>query len=182
MPTESVPLHVQVSREQRQAKLEQLGYVDYTDYLDGAHWRAVRRRFRESDRTQTCICGKPGVLLHHKTYERLGAEELTDLIALCLNCHEMVHVLLARGEFVNYAAFASLDRANEYVDQNRPMMARARAEAPPTLEERIHAVRRARSKARRQRGRKGKPKRPPAPRPPRPATSHHWNGIADPPK
>lgn len=155
MPRDTVPLHVRVSREQRQAALEHLGYEDYPDYINSPHWREVRARFRNSDRPQTCICGADGVLLHHKTYQRLGAEHLDDLVALCAKCHDMVHRLKDRGEFVDYSNFTSLERANQYFDQNREMKRRAEEEAPPSLEERVALKRRERSKARRKR--KGKP-------------------------
>lgn len=29
--------------------------------------------------------------MHHLTYERLGCEWLTDLVALCKDCHEQEH-------------------------------------------------------------------------------------------
>lgn len=45
------------------------------------------------------MCGATeGLQLHHMTYERIGAEELTDLIPLCETCHNIVHVLDVRGE------------------------------------------------------------------------------------
>jgi 5-methylcytosine-specific restriction endonuclease McrA len=31
------------------------------------------------------------VEVHHLTYERLGEERLTDLVALCRSCHEREH-------------------------------------------------------------------------------------------
>ena len=38
------------------------------------------------------MCGtNRGVQLHHLTYERIGNEELDDLIALCSGCHQVVH-------------------------------------------------------------------------------------------
>jgi phage terminase large subunit GpA-like protein len=37
-------------------------------------------------------CGeRRAVQAHHLTYERLGDELLTDLLAVCLECHEEIH-------------------------------------------------------------------------------------------
>ena len=36
-------------------------------------------------------CGATTVDLHHKTYERLGCELLSDLQALCRDCHATAH-------------------------------------------------------------------------------------------
>jgi len=32
--------------------------------------------------------------IHHRTYERFGHEWLSDLIALCRNCHDLTHALV----------------------------------------------------------------------------------------
>lgn len=68
-------------------RVRDLGYESYAAYLCSGHWKDVRRRYSESDRPQDCKCGRPGTQLHHLTYERLGAEEMTDLEAMCKGCH-----------------------------------------------------------------------------------------------
>jgi hypothetical protein len=65
---------------------------EYRAYLRSAYWRDVKRRYRASDLPQACVvCGDPRVDLHHKTYERRGREELTDLEPRCRKHHEEVH-------------------------------------------------------------------------------------------
>jgi hypothetical protein len=67
---------------------------EYRAYLRSAHWRDVKRRYRSSGLPQACVvCGDPRVDLHHKTYERRGREELTDLEPRCRKHHEEVHGL-----------------------------------------------------------------------------------------
>jgi hypothetical protein len=68
--------------------------AEYQAYLRSAHWRDVKRRYRKSGLPQTCVvCGDPRVDLHHKTYERRGREELTDLEPRCRKHHEEAHGL-----------------------------------------------------------------------------------------
>jgi hypothetical protein len=64
----------------RWAELIRLGFDSYEEYLNSEHWRDVRRRFHESGRIFVCICGEPANHLHHETYERIGREELDDLV------------------------------------------------------------------------------------------------------
>jgi hypothetical protein len=77
-----------------------LGFASYSEYLRSSHWRDIQTRYRESDLPQNCYCCGDGesVHLHHKTYERIGAEDLTDLVPLCPRCHALVHVLERRGD------------------------------------------------------------------------------------
>ncbi len=74
-----------------QARLRTLG-MTYAQYLASDHWQEVRRQYRASNLPQNCLgCGNPKVDLHHRTYNRLGREFLTDLIPLCRKCHHGVH-------------------------------------------------------------------------------------------
>lgn len=74
-------------------EMRALGRSDYQAYLRSDHWQRVKRRYRRSKMPQTCVvCGDPRYQLHHKTYERLGREHLTDLVALCELHHTRRHV------------------------------------------------------------------------------------------
>lgn len=73
-------------------RLRNLGYGSYGEYLQSAHWEDVRRRYRASSLPQRCLgCGEARYTLHHRSYTRLGAERLGDLIPLCWPCHTKVH-------------------------------------------------------------------------------------------
>jgi hypothetical protein len=69
--------------------LERLGLRTYRDYLQGTHWRALRRRLA-MDACFTCGA-REGLVLHHATYARLGREIAADLFTLCEGCHVAVH-------------------------------------------------------------------------------------------
>lgn len=116
MPTrETTPLHVVARREQRAAALATLGYASYGDYLNSPAWDGLRRRYYEQ-RPRIChTCGAgDGVQLHHRTYERVGREELDDLMPLCNPCHGMVHALERRGDAsLDFEGVIDAERARE---------------------------------------------------------------------
>ena len=69
---------------------------DYYNYINSYAWQAMRRRFWSSKLPKHCYCcGKSDIALelHHKTYKRLGHENLNDLILVCRNCHGNIHKL-----------------------------------------------------------------------------------------
>jgi 5-methylcytosine-specific restriction endonuclease McrA len=73
-------------------RLRKRGYSGYRAYLRSAHWERVKRAYRLSLRPTSCVaCGGTPVELHHRTYTRLGAERLNDLMPLCRGCHGLVH-------------------------------------------------------------------------------------------
>lgn len=87
----------------RDEKLTALGYASYEEYLRSAHWLSLRARYHKKMPPPE-ICNRCKVLfwacklvygqqnnLHHKTYDRLGHEDLSDLELLCRRCHEMEH-------------------------------------------------------------------------------------------
>ena len=59
-------------------------------YLESPNWKEKRKRVLDRD-SNLCVCGEHAIYAHHKTYENLGAEPLSDLIALCRNCHDGYH-------------------------------------------------------------------------------------------
>jgi hypothetical protein len=70
----------------------------YKLYLRSPEWAEVKRRYRSSKLPQTCVvCGSKKVDLHHKTYERLGKERLTDLVPLCRSHHKWLHRRVKAG-------------------------------------------------------------------------------------
>jgi hypothetical protein len=72
-------------------RLRELGFSRYEEYLESDHWQDVRRRYRASGRPWVCRCGARPKALHHRTYERLGAELLDDLEPICPPCHRKLH-------------------------------------------------------------------------------------------
>lgn len=70
--------------------------IDYKEYLQSEHWRAVRRKFWASKAKKVChFCGSTKELaLHHKYGDRRMYEENQNhLVLLCSNCHRRLHVM-----------------------------------------------------------------------------------------
>ena len=66
----------------------------YDRYLLSDRWKVKKNEFNQSrySKKQCFVCGsKEKLHVHHKTYDRLYNEELTDLVCLCKDCHEKVH-------------------------------------------------------------------------------------------
>lgn len=69
--------------------------LPYRDYLETAHWQRTRRLAFERYGDRCVLCGHTGTDVHHRTYERLGCEQLDDLIVLCRTCHDLHHASAA---------------------------------------------------------------------------------------
>lgn len=66
--------------------------MDYRAYLRSAEWRAKREWALERAGHRCQVCNRTGSLeVHHRTYERLGAELPGDLIVLDDRCHGLFH-------------------------------------------------------------------------------------------
>jgi 5-methylcytosine-specific restriction endonuclease McrA len=69
----------------------------YDQYLRSQQWDLIRGQVRAKYKDTCQECFKAGkVEIHHKTYERIGAEHIDDLVALCRSCHKALHA----GEIV----------------------------------------------------------------------------------
>ena len=69
--------------------------MPYAEYLQTDHWLVTRRAALERAglRCQACNAGDVVLDVHHRTYERRGAERPGDLIVLCGECHEAFHAV-----------------------------------------------------------------------------------------
>ena len=66
--------------------------MDYATYLASPYWKAKKRLVYWKRGRRCEKCGSKRFLqVHHKTYKRLGHEELEDLLILCRECHRNWH-------------------------------------------------------------------------------------------
>ena len=72
--------------------------MPYSDYLDTAHWRWVKRLAVEHYGARCCFCGtEEGLEVHHRrgrtynAYNVKGSETLHDLAVFCGPCHGALH-------------------------------------------------------------------------------------------
>lgn len=67
----------------------------YQLYLKSAHWLDLREKvlYRDGYMCQLQLqgCTQGAVQVHHLTYERITRERMSDLISVCLNCHQQQH-------------------------------------------------------------------------------------------
>lgn len=65
----------------------------YINYLKSDKWKNLRLKILERDNyiCQNCKTNK-ACHVHHLTYDRIGRENLEDLIAICLDCHIKEHL------------------------------------------------------------------------------------------
>jgi hypothetical protein len=62
-------------------------------------WWWSKHLYRVSGRPQKCvICGSDDVEIHHRSYARIGHEDMDDLVALCGDHHYEVERLVKRRE------------------------------------------------------------------------------------
>lgn len=65
---------------------------NYESYIGSETWRRRRARWLSANGRWCRGCGRTeDIRLHHKTYDRMGRELNTDLVALCTTCHQAVH-------------------------------------------------------------------------------------------
>jgi len=69
--------------------------VDYHEYIQSEAWKQKANDAKDAAGYRCQLCNTSGYVselhAHHRTYERLGAELPTDLIALCDECHKLFH-------------------------------------------------------------------------------------------
>jgi hypothetical protein len=66
---------------------------DYENHLLSPGWKSLRKLIlnRSGGVCEREGCDRMAVHIHHLTYERLGREDLSDLLALCFDCHNEIH-------------------------------------------------------------------------------------------
>lgn len=74
-------------------RLDELRVMPYDEYLRTPEWRQTRATaLVRSDHQCAMDPRHAGPLdVHHRSYERLGAELPSDLIVLCRSCHQLHH-------------------------------------------------------------------------------------------
>lgn len=66
--------------------------IDYYEYIQSPEWKKKRDVCLAYWDNRCAICFSPDNLhVHHRTYDRLGHEQFTDLIVLCDDCHALYH-------------------------------------------------------------------------------------------
>lgn len=64
----------------------------YYDYLRSSKWETTRKGKLVNVGYRCEVCGSHATQVHHKHYGSLGFEEPTELLAVCVRCHHMIHI------------------------------------------------------------------------------------------
>ena len=82
---------------------------EYLNYLKSNAWRKKRQAFKESKlfKDGCYICEFPTVDIHHKSYKRFKNERISDLVALCRSCHNIVHKMVKEHDNISKYNFWS---------------------------------------------------------------------------
>ncbi len=67
----------------------------YPRYIETDTWRAKRITVLERD-GYLCVCGANASVVHHKRYDNIGKEPLSDLVSLCKDCHTDIHAIIKK--------------------------------------------------------------------------------------
>jgi hypothetical protein len=82
-------------RENMARAIHRLGFSSYGAYINSGLWATARRRLMR--RSCEACKAESGLVLHHMTYARLGAESIEDVCTLCRRCHGAAHYAAQRG-------------------------------------------------------------------------------------
>lgn len=67
----------------------------YNQYLQSNEWRTLRLKVLKRDGGKCVLglngCTRRAVQVHHLSYKRVTREDMSDLVSVCLNCHERHH-------------------------------------------------------------------------------------------
>ena len=70
----------------------------YRRYLQSDAWKTKRKAVLQAAGFRCRRCGAPATEVHHETYKRIYNERMSDLTALCGDCHEKAHSRTPRSE------------------------------------------------------------------------------------
>ena len=74
--------------------------MNYYQYLQSDAWQEKRRRALEIADHACQVCESTERLeVHHRTYERLGHERMSDLTVLCHVCHSLFSKRMQKRPF-----------------------------------------------------------------------------------
>ncbi len=87
-----------IDKPMSQERLAELQTMPYWQYLRTPEWRRTRAAvlLRSGNACSLDTTHTKNLDVHHRTYERLGAELTTDIVVLCHACHQLHHKAYGR--------------------------------------------------------------------------------------
>lgn len=106
----------------RQKQKQNGYYAGYRGYIASPEWAARRASYYENHERRCRSCGAKDkeIHLHHRTYERIGREDDSDLMPLCYSCHSILHfVQRALSLTVEVVTEAWIDSTNNCKEKKK---------------------------------------------------------------
>jgi len=93
--------------------------IKYREYLESSQWDDIRKKVihRAKGKCEGCAASDK-LEVHHLTYERVGMELMTDLVAFCSECHSKAHFNSDPSEWNMYLNDMG-DKPVEWVDMTK---------------------------------------------------------------
>ena len=97
---------------------------EYHLYLKSEKWYSIRQSALEGAGFTCQLCdSKDSLQVHHRRYENIGHEALSDLIVLCEQCHAKFHDVL---ESDHIGLYRRLDIPSDLISKIEDLMERRR--------------------------------------------------------
>jgi hypothetical protein len=89
-PNETDHIHTETEMQ------EIMNQMTHKKYMRSEMWRRKREKFLNHRKSRCCeMCGsKDANQVHHRTYQRLLVEKMSDLVLLCRECHDKFHKVI----------------------------------------------------------------------------------------
>lgn len=85
--------HIRVMGYGDRAKiLKDLGFKNYSDYLESQFWKRIRFLVLDRDGGSCRICARGAEVVHHRSYDiaTMAGSSIDNLISLCRECHNWI--------------------------------------------------------------------------------------------
>ena len=89
---EKVGVSPELERKPKKKKTD-FGFGGYNKYINSKEWADRKSAYYEIHKKECRSCGhdEKEIHLHHRTYARIYQEDDSDLVAMCVDCHAMLH-------------------------------------------------------------------------------------------
>jgi len=103
------------SFEEHRARNKHKWRAMYDSYIRSEQWKQKRRQVIQRDGGVCGVCRDAAISdIHHLTYERIGREDLADLVGVCSTCHAIQHGRISDAWDLQRDEAGGVDLASEF--------------------------------------------------------------------
>lgn len=111
------------SYQSRNLVLQELGFANYSEYLQSELWKSIRKNVYAQKGSSCYLCGDPATALHHNRYHRndLVGVRTKYIKPICSKCHHEIEFSNGKKARVRQAASAFRRKRKAHLqDQQQP--------------------------------------------------------------